>query len=241
MAEMIKVTINGNEVSVEKDTPLLKACRLARVDVPTLCYNENVNAYGVCRLCVVEVNDGRRTRIVPSCVYPVRREISVQTDTERIRKHRAMILSLMLARCPNEKVVQELAAKYGVTEPPARFRTDVEDCILCGLCVRTCHEVVRVGAIAFAGRGEKRQVVAPFDDENPVCIACGACSYVCPTQCIKFYDKDGKRYLEKWHREADMLACEKCGGYWLPDAFATVYAKKMGIDPLSMKVCPNCR
>lgn len=241
MAELIKVTIDGVETRVPFDTPLIEACRQAGARVPTLCYNENVRAYGVCRICLVEANEGRRTRLVASCVYPVRRELAVQTNTEKLRKIRAMLIGLQLARCPNEKVLLDLAAEYGVSEPHPRLTRDKEDCILCGLCVRTCQDVVGVAAIAFEGRGAKRRVVAPFDAENPMCIACGACAYICPTQCIGFRDENGKRYVDKWHREVDMLVCEKCGDYWLPDPFASVYAKKMGIDPATFKVCPNCR
>jgi len=241
MAELIKVTIDGIEVGVPKDTPLIEACRQARVRVPTLCYNENVRAYGVCRICMVEANEGRRTRLVAACAYPVRRELTVQTNTDRIRRNRAMLLNLQLARCPDEKVLHELAEEYGVKEAHPRLTRDKEDCILCGLCVRTCQEVVGVGAIAFEGRGEHRRVISPFDEENPVCIACGACAYVCPTQCIKFYDENGKRHVERWHRTVNMLACEKCGDYWLPDAVTLAYAKRTGLDPASFKLCTNCR
>jgi len=241
MADLVKITINGKELSVPYDTPLIEACKQARVHVPTLCYNENVKAYGVCRICSVEVNDGRRTRIVPACVYTVRSEITVETDTDRIRRYRATLLNLQLARCPDEKVIQDLAAEYGVTEPHPRLRKEDKHCILCGLCVRTCAEVVGVSAIGFEGRGRERKVTPPFDAENPICIACGACAYVCPTQCIEFGEKDGKRYLKRWHREVDMLVCDKCGKYWLPDAVAYVYAKKMGLDPASFTTCPDCR
>jgi NADH dehydrogenase/NADH:ubiquinone oxidoreductase subunit G len=241
MAEKIKITVNGKALEVAYDTPLIQACRDAGAEVPTLCSNDNIPPYGVCRVCSVEVNEGRRTRVVPSCVYTVRREISVQTDTDRIHRHRAMLLNLLLARCPGEKVVQDLAAQYGVTKPHPRFHRKNDDCILCGLCVQTCRNLVGVAAIGFEGRGFARRVAAPFDRENPVCIACGACAHICPTQCIDFGEADGKRWLKKWRRETDMLVCEKCGNFWLPDAVAHVVGEPMGIDPKTMTVCPNCR
>ncbi|MDP8224120.1 MAG: 2Fe-2S iron-sulfur cluster-binding protein [Candidatus Lernaella stagnicola] len=241
MAELIKVTVNGKEIEVPYDTQLLQACRQAGADVPTLCHNENLKPYGVCRICSVEINEGRKTRIVPSCVYTVRKPVTVETDTPRIRKHRAMLLNLLLARCPGEKVVQDLAAEFGVTEPHPRFEKRNDDCILCGMCVQTCRDIVGVAAIAFEGRGTTRRVTPPFDKENDVCIACGACAYVCPTQCIDFHDEAGTRHLDRWHRETELLVCDKCGRYWLPDAFAHVFHKRMGIDPASLTTCPNCR
>ena len=241
MAELIPVVIDGKQIQVPYDTQLLQACRQAGSHVPTLCHNENLKPYGVCRICTVEINEGRRPRLVPACVYTIRKPATVVTDNEVIRKHRSMLLKLQLARCSQEKVVQDLAAQYGVEAPPERFRIEEKKCILCGLCVQTCRDIVGVAAIAFEGRGENRKVTTPFDAENPICIACGACAYICPTQCIGFGDKDGKRHLEKWHREVEMLVCEKCGKQWMPDAFAHVMAKKMGIDPMSLEKCPDCR
>ena len=241
MAELIKITVNGKEIAVPYDTPLIDACREAGARVPTLCHNENLPAYGVCRVCSVEVNEGRRTRIVPSCVYTVRKEVKVETDTDRIRRHRAMLLKLLLARCPEAEVIQKLAAEYGVDAAPERFVKRNDDCILCGLCVQTCRNIVGVAALAFESRGTDRKVAVPFDKENPVCIACGACAYICPTQCIDFHDEKGVRHLDKWHRRAEMMVCEKCGKYWLPDAFQNEMAHRMGLDPASFKVCPDCR
>ena len=241
MADMINLTIDGRATAVPYDTPLLTACRNLNIEVPTLCHNDAVAAYGVCRVCSVEVDEGRKTRVVPSCVYPVRREVSVQTDSPRIRRHRAMLLNLLLARCPEEKAIQDLAAKYGVNEPHPRFRKKNDDCILCGLCVQICREVVGVAALTFESRGFERRAISPFDAENPVCIACGACASVCPTQCIDFGEADGKRWLHRWHREVEMLVCEKCGKYWLPDAVPAEFAKRMNLDPSWAKVCNNCR
>jgi len=239
--QMIPLTIDGKELEAPFDAQLLQVCRDAGTVIPTLCHNENLTPYGVCRLCSVEVDEGKKTRIVPSCVYTVRRPITVRTNSETIRKHRAMLLNLLLARCPDEKVIQDLAAAYGVAEAHPRFRRRDDDCILCGLCVQTCRNIVGVAALGFEGRGTSRRVAVPFDRENEICIACGACAYVCPTQCIAFEDRDGKRYLKKWHREVQMLVCDKCGKYWLPDAFQHVFQQRLGIDPESLKVCPDCR
>ena len=241
MAEMIKVTVNGKQIEVAYDTQLLQACREAGANVPTICHNENLKPYGVCRICSVEINEGHKTRIVPSCVYTVRKPVTVETDTPRIHKHRAMLLNLLLARTPDVEYVKKLAAEYGVTAPHERFKKKDVDCILCGMCVQTCRDVVGVAAISFEGRGATRRVRPPFDKENEMCIACGACAYVCPTQCIDFTDEQGTRYLRRWHREAPMIECDKCGRYWLPDAFQAVFNKKMGIDPATLTTCPHCR
>ena len=241
------ITIDGRQITVERDTLLIEACRKLNIHIPTLCYNENVHPYGVCRICMVEVQDGRRTRLVPSCVYDIRKDgLVVTTDSERIRENRKWIIRLLLARCEHEEVIQKLAAKYGV-EPNERLTRKGDDCILCGTCVRACHEVVGVGAISFEGRGEKREVTSPWRLENSICIACGTCASVCPTGCIQMTEEDGVRTISRWHgekrmivRRAKMLTCEKCGNYYLPESVPEVFEKKMGIDP-GVFICPNCR
>lgn len=241
------ITIDGQPTTVKRDTLLIEACKSLGVNIPSLCYNENVHAYGVCRICLVEIKDGKRTKIVPSCVYEVRKDgLEVTTDSERIRQNRKWIIQLLLARCEDEPVVQNLAKQYDV-QLNQRLKRKQDDCILCGMCVRACHDVVGVAAIAFEGRGEKREVTTPFREENPMCIACGTCAFVCPTECISVTEQDGVRTISRWHgektmvvRKAKMLVCEKCGNYFLPSAIPEVYQKKMGIDPGSF-CCLDCR
>ncbi|MCD6384273.1 (2Fe-2S)-binding protein, partial [Candidatus Sumerlaeota bacterium] len=183
----IKVTIDGQEIEVERGTTILNAARELGIEIPTLCYNPLVEAYASCRICSVEVVRGKRHRIVTACNYPLEQDgLQVYTNNERVRRNRAMIIELLLARCPDVPVLQELARQYGVEE--SRFGKGDEKCILCGLCVRVCEEIVGVCAINFAFSGTERIVTTPFDEESDVCIACGACAYVCPTGAITLED-----------------------------------------------------
>ena len=183
----IKVTIDGQEIEVERGTTILNAARELGIEIPTLCYNPLVEAYASCRICSVEVVRGKRHRIVTACNYPLEQDgLQVYTNNERVRRNRAMIIELLLARCPDVPVLQELARQYGVEE--SRFGKGDEKCILCGLCVRVCEEIVGVCAINFAFSGTERIVTTPFDEESDVCIACGSCAYVCPTGAITLED-----------------------------------------------------
>jgi bidirectional [NiFe] hydrogenase diaphorase subunit len=202
MPEMIQITIDGIQTEVPKDTMLLAAARGLGIDIPTFCHREPVEPYGACRICIVEVTEGKRTKIVPSCVYPVRGPITVSTNSERVQRDRKMLVQFELARCSEDPHVVAMAKKLGVDAPHPRLTKQKDDCIVCGLCVRTCAEVVGADALGFEGRGQKRRPVAPYDAENPDCIACGACAYVCPTQCIEYKDDgDGNRVLPRWHRK----------------------------------------
>jgi NADH dehydrogenase/NADH:ubiquinone oxidoreductase subunit G len=175
---MVKLTINGLEVSVEQGSTILEAARFLNFPIPTLCHHEGLSPYGACRLCVVEIGVAPRTKLVSSCTYPAEEGLIVRTASARVVRARRMMLELLLGSCPQSKVIQDLASAYGVKQQ--RFKQEHEDCILCGLCVRICKEQMMAGAIGFRGRGETRSVGTPFDIQSEVCRLCGACMYVCP-------------------------------------------------------------
>ena len=175
---MVTLTIDGIKVQAEEGTTLLEVAKFYGIDIPTLCHNDELTPYGACRLCTVEVDDGRRTRLVASCLYPVKNGIKVKTHSERVIKGRKMILELLIAKCPNSKTLQDLASQMGLEK--IRFKMENKDCILCGLCVRMCAEQMGSGAIGFAGRGQNREVATPFHMASEICRNCGACMYICP-------------------------------------------------------------
>jgi heterodisulfide reductase subunit A len=190
---MVTITIDGKPVQVLEDTTILKAAEKAGIWIPTMCHSDLFEPYGVCRLCSVEVVRGKRSRIVTACNYPVRGGMTIHTNSERVKWIRKVIMELMLSRWPNVNVVRECARKLGVEHP--RFvsleRDESPDaCILCGMCVNMCNDVVKAGVLGFAHSGIKREVVLPFDERTDTCIVCGACAHVCPTGHIKMVLED---------------------------------------------------
>jgi NADH dehydrogenase/NADH:ubiquinone oxidoreductase subunit G len=172
------LTINGLKVSVEEGTTLLEAARFYGFPIPTLCYNDGLSPYGACRLCVVQIGDGEKAKLVSSCTYLAEQGLKVRTASSRVIRARRMILEMLLASCPQSKIIQDLASAHGIRQQ--RFRQEYEDCILCGLCVRMCEEQMMAKAIGFRGRGEKRSIGTPFDIKSEICRLCGGCIYVCP-------------------------------------------------------------
>lgn len=178
MDEMITLRINGLPVSVEEGTTLLEAAQFIGFPVPTLCHQDGLSSYGACRLCLVEIGEGPKAKLVSSCTYPAEEGLQVRTSSSRVMKARRIILELLLGSCPQSKTVQDLASAYGVRQQ--RFKQEYENCILCGLCVRMCEEQMMAKAIGFRSRGEKRSIGTPFDIQSEDCRRCGACLYICP-------------------------------------------------------------
>lgn len=175
---MINITIDELNVSVEEGTTLLEAATLLGFSIPTLCYIDGLSSYGACRLCVVQIGEESKAKLVSSCTYPAMEGLKVKTNSSRVIRARRMILELLLASCPQSMVIQDLALEYNVNQQ--RFKQEYEDCILCGLCVRICEEQMMAKAIGFRGRGKERSIGTPFDIKSDVCRFCGGCMYVCP-------------------------------------------------------------
>jgi len=175
---MITLKINGLRATVEEGMTLLEAAKFLGFPIPTLCHMEGLSPYGACRLCVVEIGEGKNTKLVSSCTYPAQDGMVVRTASNRVVRARKMVLELLLASCPQSKTIQDLASAHNVRQQ--RFRQEHEDCILCGLCVRMCEEQMAGKAIGFRGRGQDRTIGTPFDIKSEECRLCGGCIYVCP-------------------------------------------------------------
>ncbi len=187
---MLQLTIDGKSVSVPEGATLLQAAKELGIEIPTMCYHKALLPYGACRVCLVELVAGTRRQLVASCAYPAQEGLEVLTDTPLVNETRAIVLELMLARAYDVPAVKELAARYGVTDTPLSKRND--KCIMCGLCVRVCADVVGRGATCFSKRGHDREVTTPYKAVSDVCIGCGACALVCPTDAVDPSDYCGR-------------------------------------------------
>jgi NADH dehydrogenase/NADH:ubiquinone oxidoreductase subunit G len=204
----IQIIIDGHMVQVDEGTTVLNAARKADIVIPTLCYHEALKPYGSCRLCMVEIVQNKQRRLVTSCNSPADTGMEVFTDTDRVRQVRRNIVELLLARCPEVPMIQTMARR-GI-EKTGFKKIELKECILCGLCVRFCEEVVGAAAIGLSNRGTEREVTTPFKSSSDTCIGCGSCTYICPAGCI------------------EMVPDEKASGM-----------RKMNMGDLSLVPCPN--
>jgi NADH dehydrogenase/NADH:ubiquinone oxidoreductase subunit G len=242
---MVKLTINGRQIQAKEGITLLEAARAHNIYIPTLCANEEVAPYGACRMCLVEIKTAKgRERLVTSCIYLVEEGLTIQSDTERIRKIRRMLLELLLARCPDAEEIRDLARKFGIEKTRFAEQSGNNKCILCASCARTCEEVVGVAAISLAKRGVERELTTPFgEDFSEVCIGCGSCSYSCPTGAISMDDTGDIRVIKWPHNtmEFKLKKCSVCGQYWAPEKQVEYVAKTSGTPLSDYDKCPDCR
>jgi NADH dehydrogenase/NADH:ubiquinone oxidoreductase subunit G len=241
---MVSLTIDGKKVEANEGRTLLEVARDHHVRIPTLCHNEGLTPYGACRLCMVEVSKGGRSKLVASCLYPVEDGLEVDTKSERVLNSRQAVLEFLLARCPGVEAIQDLAREMGISRTP--FAKGKSRCILCGMCVRACSEVVGVSALGFVGRGVDREVGTPFMDASEVCIGCGSCAFVCPTGVIQIEDVGDTRTVSmhdvsSWETQFKLKACPACGYYFAPEAQLEYIRQTWNLPADIFDVCPNCR
>jgi len=193
----MQITINGKICECESGETILTIARRNDIFIPTMCYHDKYPGEGACRLCVVEITDHGHTKVVASCIYPVTHEISVETDTEKIRNYRRLLIAFMQRRAPESKVIEKMMEEYEVPDYSLRSIKRGK-CILCGLCVRACQKI-KIGAISMVKRGTSKKVSTPYDEPSSSCIGCGACARVCPTGAIEVIETETSRII--WGKE----------------------------------------
>ena len=232
-ANAVRVSIDGVPVEIDDSATILDACNAAGVDTPTICYAENLTPVNACRVCVVEVS-GNRT-LVPACSRPVEDGMEIQTDSERVRHSRRMVLEFLgtandLSEAPD---IQTMSDRYDVDtsrypagherfDQPVKVQDelyvrDYDKCVLCYKCVDACGEEAQFTfAIAMSGRGFDSRISTEYDVTLPdsACVYCGNCIGVCPTNALQFKTEFDLRRAGEWRKDEQTVTrtvCSYCG------------------------------
>lgn len=233
----MNITIDGKVCQAEAGEFLLVVARRNNIYIPTLCHSDALPGQASCRLCIVEVVENGRPKVVTSCVYPVTKEIEVITNSAKILSMRKTIIMLLAARVPNNEHINRLREEYSVPQP-ARFTSDGnEQCLLCGLCVKAC-ETVGLSAISTINRGITKKVATPYDEPAETCMGCGACAQVCPTGAIPINVEQQQRII--WNKKFELISCIKCGKAFITKEQIEYMRTKLGSTDDEV-LCENCK
>jgi bidirectional [NiFe] hydrogenase diaphorase subunit len=241
---MPTVEINGLKREVAKDTLLIDVLRAVGVWIPTLCAHGALEHYDSCRLCLVEVEQRGRKRIVTACSYPIRSDCAVRSEAPEAVRARTGMMELLLARAPGSPELKALALRMGIegTRFPSVTKAE-RNCILCGLCVRVCAERIGAGGIGFTSRGTDRLVAPPFREASEDCIGCGACAAICPVGSIEVAFDEGSGELEIVPFETRLPArrCADCGVPLTGEPHAKRIEKAAFKTPNAASLCDACK
>ena len=233
--QTVTLSIDNQEVTVPKGTTILEAAKTLGVEIPTLCHLKELAPDGSCRMCVVEVEGGRRGGLTTACTAHCQEDMVVSTHSEKVVDSRRFILDLLLS---NHKLecfscgkngdcqLQQYALDYGIdatsftegkrmpchqedTSNPF-FSYDPEKCIMCRRCARVCQLRQGRDVLSIANRGFETKMMPSYGQafDQSICESCGNCVSSCPTGALTA--KDTKEY-RKWETQKIPTTCPHCG------------------------------
>lgn len=232
MNDMFTLTVNGQKAEAPAGQTIFEAARAAGVEIPHLCFHDRLPASGACRMCVVEVKGARA--LVTSCTTPVSEGMEVQTDSDRVRKARRMIIEMLISNHPLDCMTCELAgncklqdyayeydvkttrfegekAQFPIQDDNGFIVRDYSKCVLCGRCVSACDHLRHRHVIDFTGRGFLTKIATPYDGAmtKDTCEFCGECVGVCPVGALTEKSRIGAG--REWEFEKVRTICPYCG------------------------------
>jgi len=227
----VKLTIDGNVAVVSSELTVLQAARSIGINIPALCYDESLEIFGACRMCIVEIEGSNKLQT--SCSTLVKNGMVVHTETDRLIRTRKDIVQMLLDSHPNDCLTCQKAGECSLQEYAYRYNADFKKhdgamrpqlmdtsspyilrdnskCILCGKCVLTCSQVSDRQVLSFAERGYDTKIVFGADQtiEDSPCVSCYRCVAVCPVGALVDNRQLGK--LRAWDGESTVVMCKAC-------------------------------
>jgi len=232
---MIELEIDGHAIAVQKGTTILEACKTLDIEIPTLCHMKELAPDGSCRMCVVEIEGGRKGGLVPSCSEHCAPGMIVSTRSDRVVESRRFILDLLLSNhvlscfdCASNGGcrLQDYCLEYGVEKTSFPYGKRVgtnetdssnpffsfhpEKCIMCRRCTRVCQQLQGRDVISVSNRGFDTRMSPSYQLpwRESICESCGNCVSNCPTGALS--SKDQQRHYRAWEVKKVRTTCPHC-------------------------------
>jgi bidirectional [NiFe] hydrogenase diaphorase subunit len=210
----IHIVIDGNSYKAEEGMTILEVLKQHGFKIPTLCYHKALRPIGACKLCAVEVTSkGGKSRVMLSCILKAKEALSIATDSAPVLEAREKAMQRLLSLAPQAKRLRQIAEEFNIPTGPIP-----DGCVRCRLCIRVCAEVVGAGALKMEKRDGTTYVV-PMEG---LCIGCGTCANICPTDTIHLVDEEGIRTItirDETIGIHPLMRCESCGRYFASQKF----------------------
>ena len=236
---MVTITIDNRQYQAKEDTNVLEIARTNGIPIPTLCYHPSLRPSGSCRLCAVEVSGrsaGRQVTML-ACVLRVKDGMEVKTQSEAVKRVRTRAFRKLLQMAPQAESILKLAKSYGVDPGPPP-----DGCVRCRLCIRVCKEIVGPGALELVKR-DGMNFVVPIEG---LCIGCGTCANICPTNVILVEDRNSVRSISIRNEligRHPLERCEGCGKLYATPKFLDHIHKRTAAHTdikTHHNYCPTC-
>lgn len=235
---MIEITIDNQKIFAKENQTILSAAKENKIKIPHLCFHPALKPSGSCKLCGVEVASPSGKQVVMlSCILKAKEGLDIKTDSDLVKAHRIKAFKTLLQMAPDSSRIRNLAKEFNVATPPPP-----NGCIRCRLCIRVCSEIVKVGALKMVKTEEGNKVVP----EAGLCIGCGTCANLCPTNIIKVVDQEGVRTVSiKGQIVGQLLLehCECCGKMYATSNFLRHVEERPTQHPDTKEhhhLCPSC-
>ncbi len=241
--KQINFILNEQQITVPEGTTILEGARSVGIVIPTLCYHRALGPSGFCRLCIVAIETSTmKDFITTSCNCEAKEGMRVSTETERLKKMRLTIMELLSSGTNNSSDIKRLTLSCSKNYNPL----NKDDCILCGLCVKVCRNIIKACALSMdsiEGGNNKVAEYVRFNEAN--CIGCGACASLCPVGAIKVVDKGDQRRLYLYNnrkKSFELLVCSSCSSRYTTFEHREFVLKRIDSEEKDQlrTLCPEC-